>query len=1079
MSEIRQWLDGMGLGQLAEAFEAEQVLLEDLADLTEADLKDLGVPLGPRKRILKAAAEAPAAIPDTAPVADAERRQITVMFCDLAGSTALSERLDPEDLRSLMQAYQQTCGAVIERYDGHVAQYLGDGLMTYFGWPTAHEDDAERAIRTALEIVHAVKAVAAPEPLQVRVGIATGPVVVGETGAGDASVPKLAVGETPNIAARLQALAAADQVVLGETSHRLAGQAFAYDELGERSLKGIVEPVRAYRALAEAAAGSRFEAYRGGSLTPLVGREEETTFIARRWQRAGTGDGQVVLLSGEAGIGKSRILEATRELVVGDGGRALHFQCSPHHQNTALYAFTNYLSGVAATDDKVAALEALVRESGLNAPATVPLFAELLLISTDNLYAEPDADPEKRRNLTLRALSDHVAGLAGKAPLLVVFEDVHWIDPTSLDLLGLLLERSQSQTLMILVTFRPEFTPPWTTLDNLTHLTLNRMTRAQTTQLASQVLSGKTLPPEVIEQIVARTDGVPLFVEELTKTIVDSDALTETLDGYSLSAPLPRMAVPETLQDSLMARLDRLAPVKEVAQIGAVIGREFGADLLGAVAGRDKGDLEDALQQLVEAELIFRRGWPPDEIYVFKHALVQDAAYDSLLKQKRRRLHAAVADALEKRFPALVGAEPETVAYHLSRADEDTRASRYWQIAGTNAAQRSAHVEACEHLEKAVTLAPDDLSDGEALELHMAFANSLRVLGRSQSTLQALAQAQHHAHAPADKARVHHLRGNTYFVMGETDKNVAEQRIAIENARAAGSSELEMHALSGIADAEYMRGHMLTAFGYFDDCVMLAREHGIVSVEAGNLPAREHTRLLTVGPKATRNSALAAIAATADADHRRGEVIIRGASAAMFVELLEGEEALAQANAAIALCESIGARIWMPYELIAKARALWLLGETEAAGGVAREAGALAATDSPALMGGWVFGGVALVAADRAAADAAIAEGERLMALGCVGHNQLWFYRDAIDACLRFEDWEGAERCADALEAFTADEPFLWSDFFCRRGRALVQWGRGDRSSASHETLSGLANEAHELGFMLAARDIDAALADG
>ena len=1078
MSEIRQWLGALGLEQFAEAFEAEQVLPQDIADLTEADLKDLGVPLGPRKRILKAASEGEHA-PATAPSIEAERRQITVMFCDLAGSTALSERLDPEDLRSLMQAYQQACGAIIERYGGHVAQYLGDGLMTYFGWPTAHEDDAERAIRTALEIVHAVKGVAAPEPLQVRVGIATGPVVVGETGAGDASVPKLAVGETPNIAARLQALATADEVVVGETSRRLAGEAFAYDELGEQSLKGIVEPVRAYRALAEVAAGSRFEAYRGGSLTPLVGREEEIAFVAQRWQRVRAGDGQVVLLSGEAGIGKSRILEATREYVAGEGGKAIHFQCSPHHQSTALYAFTNYLAGVANAEDKIAALEVLALGSGLDPTATVPLLAELLLVSTEGRYAEPDIDPEQRRNLTLRALADHVVGLAQTTPLLAVFEDVHWIDPTSHDLLGLLLERSRSETLMILVTFRPEFVPPWTSLDNLAHLTLNRMTPKQTAELASQVLSDKALPPEVIEQIVARTDGVPLFVEELTKAIIDSDVLTETEDGYALSGPLPRMAVPETLQDSLMARLDRLAPVKEVAQIGAVIGREFGAELLGVVAGRDKADLDDALQQLAEAELIFRRGWPPDEVYVFKHALVQDAAYDSLLKQKRSRLHAAVSDALESRFPALVSAEPETVAYHLSRAGEDARAAHYWQVAGTDAAGRSAHVEACEHLEKAVALAPDDLDDGEALELHMALAGSLRVLGRSDDTLQALERAQRHAHEPADKARVHHLRGNTYFVMGETEKILLEQQTALAHARTAGSSDLEMHALSGMADAEYIRGHMLTAFGYFDDCVALARQHGSTSVEAGNLPAREHTRLLTAGPRATRASALASIAIVAEADHPRAEVIFRGATAAIFVELLEGEEALAQAETAIALCELIGARIWMPYELIAKARALWLLGNTAAAVEIGREAGTMAAKDSPALLGGWVFGGLAQIAQDRATAEAAMAEGERLMALGCVGHNQLWLYRDAIDACLRFADWDGAARCADALEAFTADEPFLWSDFFCRRARALVQWGRSKPTADLRETLTDLGNEARELGFMLAARDIDAALADG
>ncbi|MDP6953540.1 MAG: hypothetical protein QGF53_12365, partial [Alphaproteobacteria bacterium] len=374
-----------------------------------------------------------------------------------------------------------------------------------------------------------------------------------------------------------------------------------------------------------------------------------------------------------------------------------------------------------------------------------------------------------------------------------------------------------------------------------------------------------------------------------------------------------------------------------------------------------------------------------------------------------------------------------------------------------------------------VELSPYDMADDEALELHMAFAGSLRVLGRSQDTLQALERAQRHAHEPADKARVHHLRGNTYFVMGETDKILTEQKAALDYARTADSSELEMHALSGIADAEYIRGHMLTAFEYFRDCVALARRHGSTSVEAGNLPAQEHTRLLTAGPSAAKEAFLAGIAIVVEADHPRAEVIFRGASAALFVELLEGEEALKQAETAITLCDRIGARIWMPYELIAKARALWLLGDTAAAFELAQRAGALAAADSAALMGGWVFGGVALVAPDKASADAAIAEGERLMAQGCVGHNPLWFYRDAIDACLRFEDWDSAERCAGALEAFTADEPFLWSDFFCRRGRALAEWGRGKHTTG----LADLGNEAHELGFLFAARGIDEAVADG
>ena len=639
-----------------------------------------------------------------APLPEAERRQITVMFCDLVGSTALSEKLDPEDLREVMAAYQKAAGAVIERYEGHVAQYLGDGLMVYFGWPAAHEEDAGRAVRASLELIEAVKGVEASEPLRVRIGIATGRVVVGETGAGDASVPKAAVGRTPNVAARLQGLAGPDEIVIAPTTRRLAGGAFDYDDLGEQRLKGIAEPLRAWRVVSESAVEGRFEARTIGGLTPLVGRESEIASLRERWAEAKDGEGQVVLLSGEPGIGKSRITQVLRERLASEPHTRLRYQCSPYYSNTAFYPVIDQLERVAgfARDDspesRLDKLEALLAQGTENVAEAAPLFASLLSLPAAR-YPPLNLSAQRQREKTFQALAEQAVGLARHKPVLMIFEDVQWIDPTTLDVLNTLVERIQDAAVFLVITHRPEFESPWGGYRHVALLSLSRLSRRQGAWMVAKMTGGKALPEEVLDQIIAKTDGVPLFIEELTKTVLEA-SVVEGQNGHGVAESTA--AIPATLQDSLMARLDRLEAAKEIAQIGACIGREFSYPLIAAVVRRDHSGLDDALTRLVDAELLYRYGRPPDATYSFKHALVQETAYQSLLKSSRQPIHGRIADALQTQFVEIVEAEPELLAHHYTEAGRIKQAISCWQEAGRRAVQRSANVEAIGHFTKAL-----------------------------------------------------------------------------------------------------------------------------------------------------------------------------------------------------------------------------------------------------------------------------------------------------------------------------------------------------------------------------------------
>ena len=628
------------------------------------------------------------------------------MFSDLVGSTALSARMDPEDLREVISAYQKCVAETVRRFGGFVAKYMGDGVLIYFGYPEAHEDDAERAVRAGLELIAAVSALKGPEPLQTRVGIATGMVVVGDLlGSGEAQERGI-VGETPNLAARLQGIAEPNAVVIAEATRKLLGNLFELEDLGAKELKGIAGPVRVWAALRPASVEGRFEALHASGVTELVGREEELELLLRRWLKAKGGEGQVVLLSGEPGIGKSRLTAALLERFAAEPHARLRYFCSPQHTDSALYPIISQMERAACfshddnTQPKLDKLDALLARC-FTPRQDVALLADMLSLPNDGRYPTLELDPQQRRQKTLEALTAQLGALAKAKPVLMIFEDVHWIDPTTLEAVGRTVDRLKTLGVLLIVTYRPEFEPPWIGRPYVTALTLNRLGEREITAMIDRVTGNKALPESIRQEIIERTDGVPLFVEEMTKAVLEAESEGEA-QRTTAAVPWPALAVPASLQASLMARLDRLGPAKEVAQIGSAIGREFSHALLASMVSKSETDLGSALDRLIAAGLLFRQGVPPHASYLFKHALVQDAAYGTLLREPRRALHARVAETLESGFADIAENQPEILARHCTEAGLIEKAAGLWGKAGLRSLDRSAAVEAIEQLARAL-----------------------------------------------------------------------------------------------------------------------------------------------------------------------------------------------------------------------------------------------------------------------------------------------------------------------------------------------------------------------------------------
>ena len=717
MQQIAEWLEKLGLSEYAQRFAENRIDFSVLPDLTDQDLEKVGVLLGDRRKILRAianlegnqtraAAALVAASLASQPQDAAERRQVTVMFCDLVGSTALSARMDPEDLREVLSAYQRCATETVRRFGGFVARYMGDGVLVYFGYPEAHEDDAEEAVRAGLELIAAVTALDSAVVMQTRIGIATGMVVVGDLiGWGDAEERGI-VGGTPNLAARLQGIAEPNMVVIAEDTRKLVGNLFELQDLGARDLKGITGPVRIWAALRPASVEGRFEAMHASGLTDLVGREEELDLLLRRWSKAKIGEGQVVLLSGEAGIGKSRLTAALLERLATEPHARLRYFCSPQHTDSAFYPIISQMqraAGLAHDDtakaklDKLDALLARTSTSGLDAA----LFVEMLAFPNDGRYPALELAAEERRQKTFAALGAQLATLAHSSPVLLILEDAQWGDPTSLEAFGRTVDRLASLCILMIVTFRSEFEAPWVGQPHVTAVALNRLGHRDASSMIDRVVDNKLLPANIRQDIIERSDGIPLFVEEMTKAVLEAGSEPEAIQTVA-AIPSPALAVPASLHASLMARLDRLGAAKEVAQIGAAIAREFSHELLAAVARKPEAELGLSLDRLSRAGLLFRNGVPPHATYLFKHALVQDAAYGTLLREPRRALHARIAEAIESQFPDIANSQPELLARHYTEAGLIDKAAGLWGRAGLRSLERSALVEAAEQLTRAL-----------------------------------------------------------------------------------------------------------------------------------------------------------------------------------------------------------------------------------------------------------------------------------------------------------------------------------------------------------------------------------------
>jgi len=767
-----------------------------------------------------------------------QRRQLTVMFCDLAGSTSLAQRLDAEDLRNVVRAYQESAASVIERYEGHIAQYLGDGILAYFGYPQAHDHDSELAVRAGRDILTALGELndqLEPEygiRLEVRMGIHTGPVVVGEMGGGEKK-ETLALGGTTNIAARLEDVARPDSVVISGATLRLVAGVFVTEDLGTPSLKGIAEPIRAYAVLRTTGVRSRLDVD-PSRLTPLVGRDRQLGLMLERKEQVQEGEGQAVLITGEAGLGKSRLVQAFRERLVEEPHTWLECRCTPYAQASAFFPLIEILeqalrfSGPEDSEMKLRSLERAVELAGLSVPDVVPLVAPLLMLPLPDRYLPKLLSPGRQRRKTIEALVSWMLALSEQQPLVVVFEDLHWCDSSTLEVVGRLLEQSPTSKVLALLTFRPDFEPRWPARSHVAHLEVSRLRRQQAENLVASMSRTLALPGDVVGRIVERADGVPLFLEELTKMVLESGLVEEREGRFTLTGDLATLTIPSTLQGSLMARLDRLSAAREVAQRTAVLGREFSYALALASVGFDEGTIRNGLARLVEADILFQRGEPPNASYLFKHALIQEAAYESLLRQTRQELHGRVVDVLLERFSEQVAAAPELAARHAEAAMRTDTAIEYYQRAGSHAQERCAHEEAAEHLRQAIKLLSDDGLGRDRLELSLQLA-----LGASLTAVRGYAHperriAYERARELGEAVEDPTLLGQALIGVSisectsgamETARSVAAR--VLTSAEDRSDDELALHGHCQVALPEYYQGRFGSSLKHCESAIAL------------------------------------------------------------------------------------------------------------------------------------------------------------------------------------------------------------------------------------------------------------------
>jgi class 3 adenylate cyclase/predicted ATPase len=968
MEQIADWLKKLGLSEYTERFVENGIETDVLSELTDQDLEKLGVLLGHRRRMLKAIRElgGPApAMPQVATAApavpqdSAERRQLTVMFCDLVGSTALSSRLDPEDLRSVIGVYHKCVAETVARFDGFVAKYMGDGVLIYFGYPHAHEDDAERAVRAGLALMEAVGKLRVQDPLQVRIGVATGLVVVGDiVGSGEAQ-ERGVVGETPNLAARLQGVAAPNTVVIAEGTRRLIGNLFELEDLGPRYLKGIAGPARAWAALRARPVESRFEALHAAGLTALVGREEESELLLRRWARVKTGEGQVVLIAGEAGIGKSRLTAALLERLGSEPHTRLRYFCSPQHTHSALHPIIAQMERAVglAQDNKPQTrldnLDALLAETRTS-KEDAALFAELLSLANDGRYPTLELAAPQRRQRTLEALVSQIGVLTRRSPVLMLFEDVHWSDPTSLELLGRTVDRIASLQVLLILTFRPEFDPPWIGRPHVTAITINRLAQREVATIVDRLVGNKRLPASIRQDILERTDGIPLFVEEMTKAVLEAES--EGVAVRTLAAvPAPALAVPASLHASLMARLDRLGPAKEVAQIGATIGREFSHALLAAVVRRPEAELGSALDRLIAAGLLFRQGMAPHATYLFNHALVQDAAYGTLLREPRRALHARIVEALEGRFSEIAENHPELLARHCTQAGLIEKAAGLWGKAGLRSLARSALVEAADQLTRALgqiaVLTATPALRREEIKLQVALINSLihirgfaapETKAAVERARQLIEQAEAHGEPPEDPLVLFWVlfaAGTPSFVAfnGDAMREVAAQLLALAEKQRSTTSLMLAHRSAGLHSL--CTGDLAQGRSHFDRAIALYNPvqhrrlatHG-QDAQVATLSYRSLARWLLGYPDAALVDANEAQGNARELNHPA--TLIYALAVTSLSHTLCGNFAIANAqlDEAVALADDKGALFW-------KTTGTVLMGCALAATGKASDAG--------------------------------------------------------------------------------------------------------------------------------------------